>query len=140
MNTKDIAKRLGITIPTVYSRRKKLIRSGLMKIAGLVDMQKVEDIIIALVGISVEKDDTVDHIVKELAKLKQVTWVAVVTGRYDIIAEVLLTKGVRSLYQFTTKALPSLGSVKTSESFVIMKAEKKWALLPPELEGWSADE
>ena len=140
MNPKDIAKQLGITVPTVYSRKKRLIESGFMKIAGLIDMRKAEDIIIALVAINVEKDEAVEQIVKDLSNLKPVTWVAVVTGRYDIIVEVLLTKGMPSLYRFTTQLLPKLRGVKVSETFVIMKPEKKWVLLPPELEGWSDKE
>ena len=125
-----ISERMGVTSPTVRSRLKKLVKSGVLRIAGLVDPMNIRGLEIALVGINVETHSRMDDLMERIAELDRVNWVAVVTGRYDIVAEVTLTEGMDDLYAFINEDLSSLGGVSSSESFVVMKAKRKWALLP----------
>jgi len=135
-STKEISNEIGVTVPTVHARRRRLLESGILKIAGLVDTFKVNDIITALVALNVEKDEKINDNIEKISKLNQVTWVGVVTGRYDIIVEVLLTGGMPDLYRFTTEDLARIGNIQTSESFVIMKSINKWTLLPNRIQSW----
>jgi Lrp/AsnC family transcriptional regulator for asnA, asnC and gidA len=68
--------------------------------------------------------------VERMAALDEVSWAAVVTGRYDIIAEVVSTEGMNGLYDFLNASLQKLGGIQSSEVFVVMKASHKWMLLP----------
>ena len=63
--------------------------------------------------------------VERVAALDEVSWAAVVTGRYDI-AEVVTTDGMNGLYEFLNGTLQKLGGVESSEVFVVMKATDKW--------------
>jgi len=62
--------------------------------------------------------------------------VAVVSGRYDIIVEVVLEDAMDDLYRFLTMDLPQLGGIRSSESFLVMKAKRKWVLLPSGMKNW----
>lgn len=125
-----VSERLGVTSPTTRSRMKNLINAGVLRIAGLVDPFKVKGLEIALVGINVATHSKMDDMMERIAGLDRVNWVAVVTGRYDIVAEVVLTEGTDDLYTFINDDLSSVGGVSSSESFVVMKAKRKWVPLP----------
>jgi DNA-binding Lrp family transcriptional regulator len=54
----------------------------------------------------------------------------VVTGRYDIIAEVVCVKGKDELYQFTTKTILKIANVVRSETFIMLQSRHNWLCLP----------
>ena len=132
----QLAKQLNVTSPTVRSRLQSLIRSGMIKINCLIDSFYTEEITTALVGINVEIHEQLDEKISQIADLDQVHWAAVVTGRYDIIVEVVLHDGAKDLYRFITEDLPRVGRISSSESFVVMKAKKKLITLPPAMRKW----
>jgi len=136
MTVAKIAEYLEITSPTVRSRMEGLIHSGILKIAGLVDAFKAQGLTTAIVGICLEVHEQLDEKIEEISNLSQVNWATVVTGRYEIIVEVVLPNGMPGLYKFLTVDLRKLGGIRSSESFVVMKAKRKWILLPEDTEGW----
>ena len=132
----DMAERLGVTAPTVRSRIKNLEKAGKLKITGLIDPFEHKDLITALIGLSIQSYGKLDGILEKLANLDYVTWVAVVTGRYDVIAEVVVNGGMADLYRLTTDVIPIVGNIAKSETFVIMKSKRKWICLPEGLQDW----
>jgi hypothetical protein len=54
----------------------------------------------------------------------------VVTGRYDILAEVVFKGEMEELYRITSIDIPKVGNVVKSETFVVMKSNSKWVSLP----------
>ncbi|WP_461211549.1 Lrp/AsnC family transcriptional regulator [Desulfocurvus sp. DL9XJH121] len=125
-----LSERMGVTSPTVRTRLKNLLHSGMLKVAGLVDPMKIRGLEVALVGINVQTHSKMDDMVEKIANLDRINWVAVVTGRYDIIVEATLLEGMDDLYSFINEDLSNLGGVSSSESFMVMKAKRKWILLP----------
>ena len=132
----DMAVRLGVTAPTVRSRIKNLEKAGKLKITGLIDPFEHKDLITALIGLNILSYGKLDEILEKLANLDYVTWVAVVTGRYDVIAEVVVNGGMEDLYRLTTDIIPQVGNVAQTETFVIMKSKRKWVCLPEGLQDW----
>ena len=132
----DVAARLGVTAPTVRSRIKNLEKAGKLKITGLIDPFEHKDLITALIGLNILSYGKLDEILEKLANLDYVTWVAVVTGRYDVIAEVVVNGGMADLYRLTTDIIPQVGNVAQTETFVIMKSKRKWVCLPEGLQNW----
>ena len=126
----EMAKRLRVTSPTIRNRIKDLEKSGLFKVSGLIDPNKHQEMITALVAMSIKSDGKMDQILKKIGQLANVVWVGVVTGRYDIIAEVVCIGGKDELYRFTTETILKMGNVIKSETFVIMKSENNWIRLP----------
>jgi len=131
-----ISQLLGVTNPTVRTRIRNMVDSGVLKIAGLVNPFKTKGLTLALVGINLSEHQKLDEKLNQIASLEKVNWAAVVTGRYDIFAEVVLDQDMDTLYQFITVELPRLGGIRSSESFMVMKAKGKWILLPEGITSW----
>ena len=125
-----IADEIGVTAPTVRSRMKNLISAGALKIAGLVNPMKTKGLTVALVGISLHSHEQLGEKLDQIGALPRVNWCAVVTGRYDIIVEIICSDEVGDLYDFLDKDLSQVGGINSSESFVVMKSRRKWLCLP----------
>jgi len=83
-----------------------------------------------LIGLKVRSRGKLNSILERISLLDNVTWAAVVTGRYDIFAEVVVTGGTQDLYRFTSEIIPKVGTVLSSETFVIIKSRQRWICLP----------
>ena len=125
----EMAKKLKVTSPTIRNRIKDLEKSGVFKVSGLIDPNKHQEMITAMVAMSVKSDGKMDQILKKIGQLANVVWVGVVTGRYDIIAEVVCIGGKDELYRFTTETILKMGNVVRSETFIIMKSRHNWICL-----------
>jgi Lrp/AsnC family transcriptional regulator for asnA, asnC and gidA len=125
----EAAQRAGVSRPTVASRLKALAGDGVLRVAGLIDVFHTRGLTTALVGLTVDKH-RLDEKVEQIAALPAVTWAAVVTGRYDIMAEVATEDGVNGLYDFLNESLRDVGGINSSEMFVVMKSSNRWTLLP----------
>ena len=126
----EMAKKLNVTSPTIRSRIKDLEKKGFFKISGLIDPNKHQEMITALVAMSVQSRGKMDQILEKIGRLPNVVWVGVVTGRYDIVAEVVIAGGKEELYRFTTETILKMGNMVRSETFVIMKCRGNWIRLP----------
>ena len=134
MPTGEMAKKLKVTSPTIRNRIKDLEKSGLFKVSGLINPSKHREMITALVAMSVQSGGKLDQILEEITTLPNVIWAGVVTGRYDIMAEVVCVGGKDELYKFATETILSIGNVVRSETFLIMKSRHNWICLPEGVE------
>ena len=116
---REIAENLCLAEGTVRSRVKKLQEEGILEIRGLVDPELVPDHSVVYIGV---KLNTIELVKKgaEIAKVKGVIAVGVVTGRYDLILTVALKKGF-GLLEFYTKELSKVDEVLSVEAFVVYK-------------------
>jgi len=123
---KELAEKLQVTPPTVYSRIKNMLGSGVLKITGQVDLFKLGHYQTAIVAINVNDDSKLTSIMDTLDEFEEVQWSVSVTGRYDIFIEVILEENMEALFNFHSQKLSKLDGVVNSESFVIMKTKNKW--------------
>jgi Lrp/AsnC family transcriptional regulator for asnA, asnC and gidA len=114
-----IADELGITENTVRARVNRLKQAGILEIAGLVDAESIPGHRIVYVGV---KLDTMNLVQKgeEFINLKGVLSVSVVTGRFDLILQVLLKEGF-GLLEFYTHEVSRLKGIQSVETFVVYK-------------------
>ena len=130
MSIGEMTKMLKVTAPTIRSRVKNLEKIGLFKISGLIDPDQHHEMITALVAISVRASEKMDRLLDKIAKLPNVAWAGVVTGRYDIMAQVICVKGKEELYRFTTETILKMGDIIRSETFILMRSRNNWIRLP----------
>lgn len=130
----EMTKALNVTAPTVRSRIKSLEKKGILKVSGLIDPSRRKKMVTALVAMSIRSGGKLDQILDKIANLPNVAWAGVVSGRYDIIAEVICEKGNDELYRFTTETILKIGNITRSESFIIMKSKNNWLRLPEGVE------
>jgi Lrp/AsnC family transcriptional regulator for asnA, asnC and gidA len=126
----EMSKRLKVTAPTIRNRIKNLEENGIFKVSGLIDPSKHREMITALVAMSIQSHGKLDKILDKIAQLPNVVWAGVVTGRHDIIAEVICKEGKGELYRFTTETILKIGNVIRSETFIILKSRHNWLCLP----------
>lgn len=117
---REVAEELGITENTVRSRYKKLTESGVMEITALVNPEMIENHQTALVGMKVKSADLISA-GERIASLKGVISVRVVTGRYDLMVEILLKEGF-GLLEFFTGQVATVEDVQDFETFVVYKS------------------
>jgi len=130
----EMAKKLNVTAPTIRNRIKGLEKNGMFKVSGLIDPSRHREMITALVAMSVRSEGKLDRILDKISHLPNVAWAGVVTGRYDIIAEVICVEGKDELYRFTTDTILKMGNFIRSETFIIMKSRHNWISLPDGVE------
>lgn len=116
---KTIADALSITENTVRSRVNRLIEEGVLEIAGLVDPSAIAGHRVLFIGVRLS---TVDLVKKgeEFARLRGVISVSVVTGRYDLILQVL-TNDEFGILEFYTEEVSKVEEVQSVETFVVYK-------------------
>jgi DNA-binding Lrp family transcriptional regulator len=126
----ELAQKLDVTAPTVRKRIKALEEKGFFKISGLIDPRQHRKMITALVAMSVRSEGKLNQVLDKIANLPNVAWAGVVTGRYDIMAEVVCVGGKDELYRFTTDTILQMGNIVRSETFILMKSKNNWLPLP----------
>ena len=117
---KKIADALSISEGTVRSRVRRLVDEGVLEIRGLVDPEAVPEQSVVLIGVRVNDMDLVKK-GEEFSRLRGVTSVCVVTGRYDLMVTVLLSKNFTML-KFYTEEVSTLENIRSVESFVVYKS------------------
>lgn len=129
----DLAEHLGVSPPTARARLRALVEKGTLRIVGQLNLAERPELISALVGINASDPDGLGNLAKRLANLPSVVSVSIVTGRFDLVVEVLIAGDINDLYLFTSEDLPKVagrGVVSRSETFVVMKSHAKWVSLP----------
>jgi Lrp/AsnC family transcriptional regulator for asnA, asnC and gidA len=117
---KKIADDLGVSEGTIRARVRKLTDEGVLEIAGLVDPEAMPDMSVVMVGVKVKDMDLVKK-GEEFSRLRGVTSVCVVTGRYDLMVTVMLDKDFNML-RFYTEQVSGIENVSSVESFVVYKS------------------
>ena len=117
---KKIANELGIAENTVRSRVNKLEAEGVMKIAARVDPGQIPDYQMLVVGVKLTTMNGVRK-GKELIKLRNVVSINAVTGRYDLIMTVVLTKDF-GLTEFITEEMDRVKDIQAIETFVVYRS------------------
>ena len=117
---KQIADDLGIAEGTVRSRVRRLMEEGVLEIRGLVDPEAVPEQSVVIIGVSVNDMDLVKK-AEEFSRLRGVTSVCVVTGRFDLLVTVVITTDF-PLLRFYTEEVATVSNVRSVETFVVYKS------------------
>jgi Lrp/AsnC family transcriptional regulator for asnA, asnC and gidA len=123
----EIARRLAIPEPTVRRRMKRLLADGAMQIVAVPDPHKIGYGIQAIVGAKVQPGRNGD-VVAALMALRQVRYVGVTAGTYDIVIEALF-KDNEDLRVFLTETLGQIeGLLGTETSYVLQIAKRSYKI------------
>ena len=119
-----IADELGITESTGRSRAAKLLEDGVLRITGMVDPENVPGLQMIYMGVKLSTMELQKKAV-EFMKLRGVVSVSIVTGRYDLIVELVLSEDEDlSLLQFFSQELTKLTEVLEVETYVVYKSHE----------------
>ena len=117
-----IAEELSITENTVRARVNKLIDEGVLQISGLIDPESIPGLQVVMMGVKLKTLD-LERKAQEFSQLRGVISAAVVTGRYDLIVQLILSdeEGL-SLLDFFKKELVKISEILEVETFVVYQS------------------
>jgi len=117
-----LAKQLLVSSSSVRRRMKKLIDQGVIRIVALPEPGKLGLPLEAVIALDVEHD-RLNSTMDALRKYPQVTWLAAVSGRFDIIAHALFPS-TEELFKFMESEIGRMEEIKNSETFICLHVEK----------------
>jgi len=125
MTAKAMSRKLGLAEATIRNRLYRLIRSGNIRVKGLINHDIFEDKLVAYVALEVKEVANLDQIGLEISKLTSVQSVSIVSGRYDYIVEILVSSN-RGIINFLKEELSTIPGIGKTETFLILKSFDKW--------------
>lgn len=118
----QIASELGVSEAAVRARTNRLIEHGILQVVGVADPGKL-GFQQALIGIRCEPGRLV-AVAEALAKLPEVDYVVVTTGRFDILIETV-SEDNEGLLSFLTDRLQAIEGVRDTETFTYLRLVKQ---------------
>jgi Lrp/AsnC family transcriptional regulator for asnA, asnC and gidA len=117
-----IGKAVGLSEAAVRQRVQRLLDQGVMQIVAVTDPLTVGFHRQAMVGVRVEGD--VDPVADILATMKEVDYVVITAGSFDLIVE-LVCENDDHLLDIINKRIRAIPGVRSTESFVYLKLRKQ---------------
>ena len=128
MSFRRIAKELRISPTTLYTKVKKLERSGVLKgYIPLINKESVGYDLMAIISLRVKQEKDIE-VQKAVAKFPQVGAVYEVTGDWDLIL-VCYFKGRDDLTNFLKKELP-LTNIERANTHLVLNVIKEEKRIP----------
>lgn len=124
----DIAQRLDVSEGTVRNRVSAMKSSGVLQIVAVTDAAAKEYHTEALLGIKVSPGVDPDRVAKRLSELDDVVYVAWVSGRYDLLVEVISRSDV-SLVKLLSENVHGNDDIASTEVMTDLKNYKNQFLL-----------
>ena len=124
-NNSVIAAQLGVAEGTVRLRVRKLTEAGVVRVSALVNPEIISEHQLCMIGLKVEETKRLEASALAVSELPEVRSVAIVTGRYDLLIEVLVDSN-HGLIRFLSESLAKVSGIQSSETFLLLKTYGKW--------------
>ena len=119
----EIARDAGCSEPTVRRRLNRLIQDEIIRVSALRDPGKMGYAHEALVGVQADPDK-IDQVAEDLARLDEVDWVTITTGKYDVFAWAAL-QSAEALGIFLRTKVGTIPGMRRTETFVNLSVKKR---------------
>ncbi len=119
----QIAQQLNVSPGMIRVRYNRLVEMGILKVVAVTNPLRMGYKTMAMIGIRTEGEKML-QVAEQVAAFEEVIYLIVVSGRYDIIAEVVCRDHAH-LLRFLTERLYTVEGVRESESFMHLKIQKE---------------
>ena len=120
-----IADELGVSEGMIRRRLARLKTDGILTVRALINPDVLANQQVALIAVNVAESKLLDTKAAEISTLEEVLNVSIVTGRYDLMVEVLVDSN-HGLVAFLTESLASIDGLEATESFLLLKSYSKF--------------
>lgn len=120
--TAQIARSLKVSEPTVRKRIDRILQDEIIKVTAVVNPHKTGYAANVLIAIRTLPSKTFE-VGERLARLERVVYLAFTTGRYDILAEVLVRDDAE-LFEFHRTELAAIDGIVGTETSHVMRAAR----------------
>jgi len=119
----QIASKLKVSPGMIRQRYNRLVDMGMLKVVAISNPLQRGFKTMALIGIRTDGNQML-NVADAISKLKEVVYLVVVSGRFDIMAEVIC-RDHEDLLNFITEKLYAIDGVRESETFMHLKIVKE---------------
>jgi Lrp/AsnC family transcriptional regulator, regulator for asnA, asnC and gidA len=119
----EIAAQLNVSPGMIRQRYNRLVDQGYLKVVAITNPVHRGLNTMALIGIRTDGTQML-KVADKIARLKEVVYLVVVSGRYDIMIEVFCTDN-EDLLKFVTEKLYGIDGVRETETFMHLKIVKE---------------
>jgi Lrp/AsnC family transcriptional regulator, regulator for asnA, asnC and gidA len=113
---------VGLSQAAVRQRVQRLIENGVMQVVAVTDPLMLGFKLEALIGVEVEGDLRV--VASKLAEVDNVDYVVVMTGRFDLVVEVVC-RDHEELLHIINDVIRAVPGVRATETFTYLHLEKQ---------------
>lgn len=117
-----IGKEVGLSEAAVRQRVQKLTDAGVMQIVAVTDPLQLGFARQAMVGVKVSSG--VRKVAEAMTEIKEIDYVVITTGRFDLLAEVVCESDDR-LLDIIGDQISSIPNVMMTETYVYLKLAKQ---------------
>ncbi len=119
-----IAQSLGVSEGMIRRRLQRLKDEKILQVRALINPDVLENQQLAVIGVNVAETSLLDAKAKEISELENVLSVSLISGRYDLMVEVLVDSN-HGLVKFLTEILSGIKGISKTESFLLLKNYQK---------------
>lgn len=113
-SNRRIAEELGVTEGTVRARIKRMEDEGQIRITALTNFRKLDNPTLAFVWVEVDRGHQCREVAAALARSPQIGFVALMVGRFDILA-ITLVQSAAQLSEFLHSEVHAIPGVRHTE-------------------------
>src|SRR3990172_1055682 len=119
----QIAEQLNVSPGMIRQRYNRLVELGYLKVVAVTNPLMMGLRTMALIGIHTDGHKLL-QVAEKIAKLEEVVYLVIVSGRYDIVCEVFC-RDHEDLLSFLTEKLSKVEGIRETESFMHLKIIKE---------------
>ncbi len=120
-----LAQKLGVSEGKIRQRLKKLQDANVLKIRALRNPDILTEQQLAFVATNITESKYLKQKAEEIARLKSVQSVSILSGQYDLMVEVLVNSN-KGLIYFLSEELSKIDGISKTETFMILESINKW--------------
>ncbi len=119
----QIAQQLNVSPGMIRIRYNRMVEMGFLKVLAITDPLRMGYTTMAMIGIRTEGDKMLE-VAGKIAALDEVIYLIVVSGRFDLVAEVVC-RDQADLLRFLSEKLYVIPGVRETESLMHLKIVKE---------------
>jgi Lrp/AsnC family transcriptional regulator, regulator for asnA, asnC and gidA len=119
----QIAQQLDVSPGMIRVRYNRLMEMGILKVVAITNPLRLGYTTMAMIGIRTDGDKMLE-VAEKVSGLEEVIYLIVVSGRYDILCEVVCRDNA-DLLHFLSEKLYKVPGVRETESFMHLKIQKE---------------
>lgn len=119
----QIAEKLNVSPGMVRVRYNRMLKMGLIRVVAITNPLRMGYTTMTMIGIRTAGEKMLE-VAQKVAEFEEVIYLIVVSGRFDIMAEVVC-RDHADLLRFLTEKLYKVDGVRESETFVHLRIEKE---------------
>jgi Lrp/AsnC family transcriptional regulator for asnA, asnC and gidA len=131
ISNRAIAREFAVTEGTIRARLKRLFDEKIIRITAVANVDRLTKPLVALLWIEVEHSADIQQVASALATQVQISYVATMLGRCDVMAVALVEDGDRLIAYIheTIDRIPGVRQVRYTLVHQFVKHDYRWTMI-----------